>query len=70
VRTGNLSQDEMGHVWLQVFPKSTSQEDPRLALQEAVMRRRLEKYPADFLAHYNLAALLQLRGKLADLRNK
>lgn len=66
VRTGNRSQDEMGHVWLQVLPKADSQEDPRLALQEAVMRRRLEKYPADFLAHYNLGALLQAGGKLDE----
>ncbi|MGA8027292.1 MAG: tetratricopeptide repeat protein [Bryobacteraceae bacterium] len=68
VRTGNLSEDEMGHVWLQVLPQSGKQgeEDPRFALQEAVMRRRLEKYPEDFLAHYNLAALLQLRGKFGE----
>jgi Flp pilus assembly protein TadD len=66
VRSGNRSQDEMGHVWLQVLPKADSQEDPRLELQEAIMRRRLEKYPADFLAHYNLGALLQLRGKLDE----
>lgn len=68
VRTGNRAEDEMGHVWLQVLPKPAngSQEDPRLALQEATMRRRLEKYPADFLAHYNLAAVLQLRGKFDE----
>jgi Flp pilus assembly protein TadD len=66
IRTGNRSQDEMGHVWLQVLPQADSQQDPRLALQEAVMRRRLEKYPADFLAHYNLGALLQMRGKLDE----
>ena len=69
VRSGNRSEDEMGHVWLQVLPKQTGNgagEDPRLALQEAVMRRRLEKYPADFLAHYNLGALLQLRGKFDE----
>jgi Flp pilus assembly protein TadD len=64
VHGGNRSIDEMGHVWLQVLPKKDSQEDPRLTLQEAVMRRRLEKYPADFLAHYNLGALCQLRGKM------
>ena len=68
VRTGNRSKDEMGHVWLQLLPAGGKQpqEDPRFALQEAVMRRRLEKYPADFLAHYNLAALLQMRGKLDE----
>ncbi|HEX4165462.1 MAG TPA: tetratricopeptide repeat protein [Bryobacteraceae bacterium] len=66
VETGNRSQDEMGHVWLQVLPKhsQTGPADPRFALQEAIMRRRLEKYPADFVAHYNLAALEQTRGQL------
>ncbi|HMJ60620.1 MAG TPA: tetratricopeptide repeat protein [Bryobacteraceae bacterium] len=62
VRTGNRSEDEMGHVWLQVLPKKS---DDRLALQEAIMRRRLEKYPGDFLAQYNLGALLQSKGQLA-----
>lgn len=66
VMTGNRSEDEMGHVWLQVLPRAnrTSGNDVRLPLQEAVMRRRLEKYPGDFLAHYNLGALLQSAGKL------
>lgn len=62
VRTGNRSEDEMGHVWLQVLPRKSGD---RLALQEAVMRRRLEKYPGDFLAEYNLGALLQSKGQLA-----
>jgi tetratricopeptide (TPR) repeat protein len=67
VLTGNRSEDEMGHMWLQLLPKAPAGgEDPRLAIQEAVMRRRLEKYPGDFLAQYNLAALLQMRGKYAD----
>ncbi len=68
VKTGNRAEDEMGHVWLQVLPKPApeSREDARLVLQEALMRRRLEKYPADFLAHYNLGAVLQLRGKFAE----
>ncbi|HLH02900.1 MAG TPA: tetratricopeptide repeat protein [Bryobacteraceae bacterium] len=61
VVSGNRSEDEMGHVWLQVLPRA---KDDRYALQEAVMRRRLEKYPADFLAHYNLGALEESRGKL------
>jgi Flp pilus assembly protein TadD len=66
VTTGNRAEDEMGHVWLQVLPQKTpaTTDDPRLSLEEAVMRRRLEKYPADFLAHYNLAALMEMRGKL------
>jgi len=56
VKAGNRSEDEMGHVWLQVLPRKS---DGRLALQEALMRRRLEKYPGDFFAQYNLGALLQ-----------
>lgn len=67
VRTGDRSQDEMGHVWLQLLPKAEGpQDEARIEIQEAVMRRRLEKYPADFLAHYNLAAVLQMQGKLND----
>jgi len=63
VRAGNRSEDEMGHVWLQLLPlKDKSDADPRLAVHLAVMRRRLEKYPADFLAHYNLGAALQSLG--------
>ncbi|MDQ2843798.1 MAG: tetratricopeptide repeat protein [Acidobacteriota bacterium] len=62
VETGDRSQDEMGHVWLQVLPNPAD----RLALQEAVMRRRLAKYPADFVAHYNLGALDQTEGKLDE----
>ena len=68
VKAGDRSEDEMGHVWLQVLPRHAtgSTPDPRLALQEAVMRRRLEKYPADFVAHYNLGALMQFEGKLPE----
>jgi Tfp pilus assembly protein PilF len=66
VRTGPRSQDEMGHVWLQVLPKKESGEDPRVTLQEALMRRRLEKYPADFVAHCNLGALLTARGEFGE----
>jgi len=63
VRAGPRSQDEMGHVWLQVLPGKDSREDPRVTLQEAVMQRRLEKYPADFAAHCNLGALRAIRGE-------
>ena len=68
VATGDRSQDEMGHVWLQVLPtaKTPQAEDPRWALQEAVMRRRLEKYPNDFLAEYNLGAFLQSCNRLPE----
>jgi Flp pilus assembly protein TadD len=60
---GNRSIDEMGHVWLQVLPKASGGGDPRLVLQQAVMERRIEKYPADFVAHFNLGAVLQTMGK-------
>jgi Flp pilus assembly protein TadD len=67
VVTGNRSEDEMGHVWLQVLPTSqTGDDDPRLILQQAVMRRRIEKYPADFEAHFNLGAALQAQGRSGD----
>lgn len=66
VRTGPRSEDEMGHLWLQVLPKKESAEDPRVDLQEAVMRRRLEKYPDDFVAHCNLGALYTARGNFGE----
>jgi tetratricopeptide (TPR) repeat protein len=66
VRAGPRGEDEMGHVWLQVLPEKESDEDPRVPLQEAVMRRRLEKYPADFVAHCNLGALYTERGHFGD----
>jgi len=66
VRMGPRSEDEMGHVWLQVLPKNESGDDPRAGLQEAVMQRRLEKYPGDFVAHCNLGALEAARGKFGD----
>ena len=63
VMGGDRSEDEMGHVWLQVLPHGKGEADPRLVLQQALMRRRIEKYPADFEAHFNLGAALQAAGK-------
>ena len=63
VRGGPRSEDEMGHVWLQVLPQKESSTDPRAVLQEALMRRRLEKYPVDFVAQCNLGGLLAMRGE-------
>lgn len=69
VTFGNRSRDEMGHVWMQVLPDgktgedANSASDPRLILQQATMRRRIEKYPADFVAHFNLGAAFQAEGK-------
>jgi Flp pilus assembly protein TadD len=68
VRAGPRSEDEMGHVWLQVLPEKEAAEDPRIGLQEAVMRRRLEKYPGDFVAHCNLGALYVTREKYSEAR--
>ncbi len=65
VRAGDRSRDEMGHVWLQLLPEAKDEQGARVLIQEAVMRRRLEKYPADFLAHYNLGSVLQMRGQYA-----
>ena len=53
---GNQSTDEMGHLWLQVLPRGTG--DQRAALQEALMRHRLENDPANASAHFNLGVLL------------
>jgi tetratricopeptide (TPR) repeat protein/mono/diheme cytochrome c family protein len=55
VRSGNRSTDEMAHLWLQLLPRGSG--DRRAMLQEAVMNRRLEKYPGDFSANFNLGAL-------------
>ncbi|HME09597.1 MAG TPA: tetratricopeptide repeat protein, partial [Bryobacteraceae bacterium] len=60
VKTGNRSDDEMGHVWFQLLPHGN---DARMELHQAVMRRRLEKYPADYVAHYNLGAALLAAGR-------
>jgi Flp pilus assembly protein TadD len=66
VQGGNRSTDEMCHLWLQVLPVNfdPAQGDPRMVLQEALARHNVEKNPADFEAHYNLAAMLQARNNL------
>jgi Flp pilus assembly protein TadD/mono/diheme cytochrome c family protein len=64
VRGGNQATDEMSHLWLQVLPRGS--EDQRTELQEAIMRHRLDKYPGDFSAHFNLGALQLARGKEAE----
>jgi tetratricopeptide (TPR) repeat protein len=63
VQAGNRAVDEMGHLWLQLLPGSPEE---RVVLQEALMRRRLEKYPGDFVAHANLAAALESRGRAEE----
>jgi tetratricopeptide (TPR) repeat protein len=64
VRGGNRAVDEMAHLWLQVLPVAPAGEarDPRMVLQELLARHHIENNPADFEAHYNLAAMLQSRG--------
>jgi len=64
VRGGNQATDEMAHLWLQVLPRGSV--DRRMELQEAIMHHRLEKYPGDFTAQFNLGALMMARGDSAD----
>ena len=72
VTAGNRARDEMAHLWLQVLPANSSQArgDPRMVLQEALARHKVETNPADFEAHYNLAAMLQAKGDLKDAEDQ
>ena len=63
VHAGNRSVDEMAHLWIQVVAESR---EYLRQIQEAVIRRRLEKNPRDSLAMINLGAALQLAGKLGE----
>ena len=63
VKGGNRSTDEMGHLWLQVLPAAAG--DQRAALQEGLVRQRLEKYPDDFTANYDLGETLLGKGDAA-----
>ncbi len=63
VRGGNQATDEMAHLWLQVLPRGGG--DRRMELQEAIMRHRLDKYPGEFTAQFNLGALMLARGDAA-----
>jgi Flp pilus assembly protein TadD len=67
VVAGNRSTDEMGHLWIQVLPRS--HEDVRIVLQEALMRQRLRKYANDFTAHFNLGSVLLSQGKSEESLN-
>jgi Flp pilus assembly protein TadD len=66
VMAGNRAVDEMAHLWLQVLPRESSDTtaDPRMAIQEALALHHIQNNPDDFEAHYNLAALFQMRGDL------
>jgi tetratricopeptide (TPR) repeat protein len=69
VRAGNRASDEMAHLWLQVLPVNTGTggeqagAGQRMKLGEAIARHHIENNPDDFAAHYNLGAILQLRGE-------
>ncbi len=56
VRGGNRGTDEMSHFWFQALP--VGDKDQRAALQEALTRHRLEKYPGDFSANFMLGDLM------------
>ena len=64
VTAGNRATDEMSHLWLQVLPRHSTEDDrdSRQLLMEALARRTLANDPADVEAHYNLASLLQAQG--------
>ncbi len=64
VRAGNQTTDEMAHLSLQVLPRGS--QDRRNDLEEAIMLHRLEKYPGDFLAQYNLGTIRLGHGDKAD----
>ena len=65
---GNRTTDEMAHLWLQVLPRGTGeeQETARKRLQEAVARHDIARDPGDFAQQYNLGAMLQARGDLGE----
>ncbi len=64
VKGGNEAINEMGHFWLQVLPVGDG--DQRAVLQEALMRHRLEKYPGDFSANFNLGDLMMNKDDPSD----
>jgi Flp pilus assembly protein TadD len=64
VRHGNQATDEMAHLSLQVLPRGA--QDRRTELQEAIMLHRLEKYPGDFTAQFNVGVYVLAHGQNAD----
>jgi Flp pilus assembly protein TadD len=65
VQSGNRSEDEMAHLWLQVLSVNSPPNgpDPRLLLEEAWMRSWLKKDPGNLIPLYNIGSLLDLEGK-------
>ncbi|MGB7611574.1 MAG: tetratricopeptide repeat protein [Candidatus Acidiferrum sp.] len=66
VMAGNRAVDEMAHLWLQVLPHESADAtiDPRVTMEEALARHHIQDDPGDFEAHYNLAAILRMKGDL------
>ncbi len=64
VRDGNQTTDEMAHLSLQVLPRGNK--DRRTELYQAIMLHRLEKYPRDYNAQFNLGALMVGGSRNAD----
>jgi Flp pilus assembly protein TadD len=64
VRSGNQATDEMAHLSLQVLPRGAQEE--RAELQEAIMHHRLQKYPGDFTAQFNLGVMMLEHRRNAD----
>jgi len=64
VVAGNEASAEMSHFWMQVLPVGDS--DQRAALVEASAKQRLEKYPDDLGANFNMGDLLLSQGNAAS----
>jgi tetratricopeptide (TPR) repeat protein len=64
VVAGNRAVDEMAHLWLQILPGEPpdATSDPLVQIQEALALHHIQNDPEDFEAHYNLGALLQMKG--------
>ncbi|HEX4170624.1 MAG TPA: tetratricopeptide repeat protein [Bryobacteraceae bacterium] len=61
VRGGIRATDEMGHLWLQVLPAVEG--DQREVLQAALAEERIQKYPQDFSANYNMGDMMLSKGE-------
>lgn len=68
VVAGNQATDEMSHLWVQVLPVNCAdlRVDPRLILEAAITRHKIERDPGDYMAHFNLGAALEAMGKPAE----
>jgi tetratricopeptide (TPR) repeat protein len=64
VHHGNQTTDEMAHLSLQVLPHGS--QNAQLQLQEAILQHRLEKYPGDFTAQFDLGVFMLQQKRNAD----